>query len=336
MIGWRKYKNLSAAFTPWTAMCCDALEHYQQTKGDMVLSTLVRLSSIASEASEAIHDCRERTGQQTRLLLLGLETQAHDLQQRLPSHIAATSESGNYLTIYFLTDRPPAPVRFALVFIDFYPNAGSLIATPRSRSSSSAWFLPPTASKLTSILPALALFLSEMLHLDPSAFSCFTAVDWSRLIVAIILSFRLSLPVPECPTFDHLSARACLRLDDFLDTMCCETEIAPTVSSTGSNTKVDALSASRVVLRVVKTKFDRRVDLANMRDAATSVAGHGCPMLDGSLDQYFPLWDAGLSAVGTTTTTTTTTPAATTGGNKPVFHDLWATMTMGWAEGSDQ
>lgn len=102
MVGWRKYRNLSATFTPWTAACCDALEHNAQSNkeanGDMVLSTLVRLSSISSEVSDAIHDRRgERTDQQTRLLLLGLETQARELRQRLPPHIAATSKSGNHL-----------------------------------------------------------------------------------------------------------------------------------------------------------------------------------------------------------------------------------------------
>lgn len=218
-------------------------------------------------------------------------------------------------------------MRLALLFIEFYPNAGGLLCAPRPRDPS-AFSAPlrPTAPKLASVVPALRLFLSESLRLDPPTFSCFTAVDWGRLILAIILSFRLSLHVPECPAFDHVAARADIRLDTFLDTMCREPDCLVPAAN-----KIDVLSASRVVMRVVKAKLDRRLELDSMRE----VARGSCPMLDGSLDQFFPLWDVGLATLNTTTGPTEM-GAAAGGGKQPVFHDLWATMTMGWANEDDE
>jgi hypothetical protein len=237
-------------------------------------------------------------------------------------------------------------VRFARLFTDLYLNGGCLLALPRPRhNNASPGPLPPSPSKVAAILPSLKLYLSETICLDQPAFLAFTSADWAHLVLAIILAFRLSLPLPECPAFDHVSARAELRLGDFLDAMCRETDLA------AASKKVDVLSASRVVFRIVKTKLDRHVGLANMRDAAAaavassssapftsatarSAAAGICPMLDGSVDQYLPLWDPTFPAMDTAVGPT---PPDVSGGTtasklqQPVFHDLWATMTMGWA-----
>ena len=246
-----------------------------------------------------------------------------------------------------LTHSSTASGRFALLFTDLYLNGGYLLALPRSRHNhSSPGPLSPSPSKVAAILPSLKLFLSETLRLDQPAFLAFTSADWAHLVLAIILAFRLSLPLPECPDFDHVSARAELRLGDFLDAMCRETDLA------AASKKVDVLSASRVVFRIVKAKFDRHVGLANMRgDAAAaavassssasftsatarSAAAGICPMLDGSVDQYLPLWDPAFPAMDTAVGPTP--PGVSSGATasklqQPVFHDLWATMTMGWA-----
>lgn len=99
--------------------------------------------------------------------------------------------------------------------------------------------------------------------------------------------------------------------------MCGESEL------TAATKKVDVLSASKVVMKVVKKKYERRLELSEIVNA-----GQGCPMLDGSLDEYLLLWDAGLDSM----TSSTTAPLCGKSGSQPVaFHDLWATMTMGWA-----
>lgn len=93
MVSWRKYKDLSTPFTSWTAACCDILEANARVDGDLTLATLARLSSITSEASNAFMEKQGQTEQQLNLLVLGLQTQARELQQRTPHHIASASKS---------------------------------------------------------------------------------------------------------------------------------------------------------------------------------------------------------------------------------------------------
>lgn len=160
----------------------------------------------------------------------------------------------------------------------------------------------------------------------------------------------------------------------------------------GEKAPMDVLSASKVVLGVVKKKFMRRVakiegvsekQLQQQQQqtrqvppqipqqvhqpvfvpAVTTHPGKvahdstigGCPMMDGSLENYYPVWDEtfsnGLnlgSAGGVVSTTAAGNPnvvavAAHPGqvGTSPVQHeqaqpqvvyqDIWAAMTLGWA-----
>lgn len=203
------------------------------------------------------------------------------------------------------------------------------MVTPRPRNPSTSPTLPPTPAKLVSSIKPLRELLDHVTQLDINVFSSFTAVDWGRLIIAVILAFRLSFRLPECQQFDHVHARNELRLGEFLGYMCAETDLTPSAS------KVDVLSASRVVFRVVKDKFNKRLQLAKAAEVNSIRLPRsvGCPMLDGSLDEFFPIWDAGLTGG--------MAPFAVGGGSqaaavtaRPVFHDLWATMTMGWADES--
>lgn len=157
--------------------------------------------------------------------------------------------------------------------------------------------------------------------MEQSAILVFTATDWGRLIIIVILSFRISFAVPECPLFDYVWARKEVQLGAFLDHFCKDTDL------TVSSRKVDVLSASRVVMRVVKEKFDKKLQ----RESSSSTGG-GCPMLDGSLEQYFPLWDAGLNAVSMDSSGFESRGKQ----QQPVFHDLWATMTMSWVNDDSQ
>lgn len=171
---------------------------------------------------------------------------------------------------------------------------------------------PADLSKLPLAIPSISLFFHKILNMEESAFRTWMAVEWGRLVLAVVLSFRLSFPLPDNPLFDHIWARNELRLDLFLERFCADTDLTP------SSRKVDTLSASRVVMRVVKDRYEKKL----LRESSAVGAG-GCPMIDGSLEQYFPLWDASLN-----------TPSTETGDERkkqPVFHDLWATVTMSWA-----
>lgn len=205
------------------------------------------------------------------------------------------------------------------MFTDIFLSAGSLAILARPNCFLPQP-LPPDAAKLTLAVPLLAQFLREILLLEQSSFMAFSAVDWGRLIVVVILCFRASFTVADCPLFDHVWARGEIQLASFLERFCAETDL------TALSRKVDVLSASRVVMRVVKDKYGKRLQRESSPPGAS-----GCPMLDGSLDQYFPLWDASLDAA-------TMNPA--TGGEgrtpQPVFHDVWATMTISWANDASE
>lgn len=212
------------------------------------------------------------------------------------------------------------------MFIDFYLDGGPLLRLPRATFALPVGdaSLPPISSKLRDCTVKLKKFFDYFSTLGEAAFLCFTLNDWARLILSIILALRLSFPTPECPDFDTSWARSHLRFDEFLSRMCQETDLTP------ASKRVDVLSASRVVMGVVKDKYRRRLRALEESQAPTPGRTHGCPMLDGSLEQYYPLWDA---AYGPMPTPQPSVGACETT-SKPVFHDLWATMTMGWASES--
>jgi hypothetical protein len=216
----------------------------------------------------------------------------------------------------------------------------------------------PSLSKLQSSIPPLNTFFDTLIGLEPSTFLSFCGVDWSRLILATILGLRLSFPAPECLLWDAEQARSRLRYEAFLARMsgADEEDLTP------ASRKVDILSASKVVIRMVKEKYERKVErvnaaaaeaaavmsasggdvhaaghLGNMSDAVTAIATRsaGCPMLDGSLEQYFPLWAGGLPSAPDSEEMqglSSSSPGMAAGNQPLVFHDLWATMTMGWAD----
>ncbi|POR36871.1 Uncharacterized protein TPAR_02937 [Tolypocladium paradoxum] len=309
VVTWKSKRGVTTGFTSWTATCCDILERNAQVDGDVVLASLCRSSSILYEAAEAIHERNGQTEQHSRLVLAGLELQFREFQARMPSYVASV-----------------VPVNLQAMFIDFYLDGGPLLKLPRATIALPLGnaSLPPISSKLYDCTVKLKKLFDRFLTLEEAAFFCFTLNDWARLILSVILALRLSFPTPECPEFDAAWARSHLRFDQFLSRMCQETDLTP------ASKKVDVLSASRVVMGVVKDKYQRRLRALEASQAATPGKSHGCPMLDGSLEQYYPLWDAAFGpmampqpSVGSSETT-----------SKPVFHDLWATMTMGWANES--
>lgn len=179
--------------------------------------------------------------------------------------------------------------------------------------------LLPSASKLCGVVGMLKSFLDFVASLDQVELVAFTGVEWARLVQAIILALRLSFPpVPECPEWDDAWARSELRLDEFLARMSSETGL------TAPSKKVDVVSASGIVMGMVKENYDRRLTALMTQDG---IPGRSrCPMIDGSLEQYYPIWDAdyGMNAMPQPT-------APSAAAAQPVFYDLWATMTMGWA-----
>lgn len=82
--------GLSTRFTPWTTVCCDVLERNAEWDGDAILVPLIRLAACIHDAAESIPGRNIQDPQQSRLIWLGLETQAQGIQNNLNPLIAET------------------------------------------------------------------------------------------------------------------------------------------------------------------------------------------------------------------------------------------------------
>jgi hypothetical protein len=177
-------------------------------------------------------------------------------------------------------------------------------------------------SKLKSCVTKIRMMLDFVTGLEESVFTAFTCNDWLKFITAIIAAFRLSFSLDELPGWNDSWARGVLRLDDFLSHMCGASDL------TTVNSRVDASSASRVVLRIVLDKYNRRIALhSNAAVAATpemalSTSIQGCPMFDHSMGPYITAWDTGFDM-------DTGMLPATDAVEEPqnLFNDWWSTMT---------
>ncbi|KFA49728.1 hypothetical protein S40293_01424 [Stachybotrys chartarum IBT 40293] len=303
VLTWRtNYRNLTPSVTSFTASCCDVLERHAQADGDLVLIALMRLACTVIDAWEA-SSSRGQTEQQQRLVLLGLEAQLRSVQSRIPSHISSLT-----------------PVKMSMIFSEFYLLACPILKPPRKNRAVN-YSPPPPVVKILACVSILRQYLDFLLGLEESAFTHFASVQWANFVMGVIAVVRLSFPLADCPEWDPTWARSQLRLVEFLDAMCEESELTP------SSKRVDVVSASRVVLRVVKHKYERRLAALQAQEQVDVSMGLGCPMLDGSVQQYMPLWDADISAVSAMP------PQGhpPVQGAQPAFNDLWATMTLGWA-----
>ncbi|ODA78665.1 hypothetical protein RJ55_06047 [Drechmeria coniospora] len=228
--------------------------------------------------------------------------------------------------IYIISTLPPAaadspPVTMQTMFMEFYLDGGLILSLPRPGSPLlRVGPFPPTAFKLYDASRKLGEFLEHVSSLEEASFLAFSLSDWTRLILAIIQALRLSFDQPQGAEHDSSTARSELQFGRFLSKMCQETNITP--ASRG----VDVLSAFRVVLGVVEKKYERRLLAVEQAQPAAKSMHHRCPMLDGSLKQFLPLWDAEFGPMPMPQAPSRPSEAAA----PPMFHDLWATMTMGW------
>jgi hypothetical protein len=226
------------------------------------------------------------------------------------------------------------PVKFSEIFFGIYLNGGPLLRLGQPKSKPPG-YIAPSVQRLKLCVAEIKTLFDFLTNLGQSAFAAFTSNDWTKFVLSIILAVRLSFPLTELPCWDCVWARNELHFDEFMNHMCDGADL------TTVNTRVDAFSAGRVVMRVVKQKYDQRVALhtraaaaaaaeaaAAMTEMTTSSVGiRGCPMFDHSMEPYIAAWDTGFD-VGTATPP----PIRRMEDQQPVFHDLWATMTMGWAD----
>ncbi|KAL7931557.1 hypothetical protein V8C35DRAFT_309791 [Trichoderma chlorosporum] len=296
---WKGDRCVHTRLPPWAGSAIDILEQNAQVDGDHTLAALVRLSRLCSDATDAMNESANQTVRNSQLTLVGLEQHYHQIR----TNILATSP------IFFEKE----PIRLQIMFLDIFLDVGSLLALPVAKTSLSAKItrFPPPTSKLYSGIKKIRVLLDYISELDDKSLLSFTVNDWTRLITALTLSFRLSFPLSQCPDFDWRWANSEIQLDHFLSKISREEDV--TVASNG------VLSANRAVLGVLKSKYNSR--LSSLDQPARQInRSFGCPMMSGGTIIAESQWNSGLTQASDLSTESDVPEIF------PVFHHAWMTM----------
>ncbi|KAK4155340.1 hypothetical protein C8A00DRAFT_13627 [Chaetomidium leptoderma] len=371
-------RSSSLAYTEYTARCSDLLQHHSPLQGDRVLAWQARLQRLVEETNDLRRTQRGRSQSeyQIGLMIRGMETQLAEWEARMdmdPPIAANTSiRIGVLFTRVFLSGAPllklPSVRRLPLPAL-----------VDESSSSSASFCADPR--RLMSVIPALHALYEYLLALDPAEVNSFIGIEWGALILGIILGFRMSFPLVVCPEWDDRAAREAVGFRGYVDRFCNmgggglnqSSNLTPASSSGAGPRSMDVLSASKVVLDMVRRKFLKRVvklEGAQQRqqqqqqqmEAILAAAPHpvpmpmptagrraavphdsaisGCPMMDGSMEPYYPYWDetfnsnlAGSAFVATGAQGGVEGAIGMDSGGVGLPNDLWTAMTMGWSQG---
>ncbi|KAK3901506.1 hypothetical protein C8A05DRAFT_34807 [Staphylotrichum tortipilum] len=374
-------------YTDYTARCSDLLQRHSPHCGDHVLAWQVRLERLVEETNDLRRTQRGRSQSeyQIGLMIRGMETQLAEWEARIDPAVAATPS-----------------VRIAVLFTRVFLSGAPLLKLPSVKLSppdgASSFSADP--ARLKSVIPALHALYEYFLSLEPGEVNSFIGIEWGALILSVILGFRMSFPLALCPEWDDKAAREAVRFGEYVDRLCkMGGDAAPPFAegkpdTSGNNNatpqsqSMDVLTASKIVLEMVKKKFTKRVarlegqqqqqhDLLQHQQliqqqqqiqplltqhhpmipipipTAAPATSHdatlsGCPIMDGSLEPYYPYWDetftshhlapgggsggvypAAGAGAGAARAGLQQQPGLEEGGGAP--DDLWTAMTMGWA-----
>ncbi|KAI0428223.1 hypothetical protein F5Y09DRAFT_332739 [Xylaria sp. FL1042] len=344
---WGKASTLR--WSPQLARCADALDRCSELEQDHHLAWLVRFEYIFEELIEARRNFDRgprdfQSEMQRNLIRAGLEAQFREFRANMPEKYA------------------------------------SIMPEPETVTSDR---LLQAAHKVRSVF-------DHITSQKPHEFRGFCGADYGRFIIAVVLAYRLSFPVAgACRDYDVAQGRRILDFGEILRKLVESPDDddaqegggrvrgdskgkggdkggATTTTPTKKPRKSDASSALKLVLRSVKVKFEEKTAAFEAMVAAATVEEwetrdymSTCPMLNGSMDQYIPLW-AGQQSAGSWAASQAGNSGATTDTfssgleldpeaqfvgpmtqmgigagsleDKPLmYHDLWTSMTMGWA-----
>ncbi|TLS21970.1 uncharacterized protein PpBr36_09463 [Pyricularia pennisetigena] len=363
-------RPLNLPFTAWTATCCDLLEREARTLGDRILPWLLRHQHLVLEVIALAKDEEKglRSPYQAATMLRGLDMQFAEYSARMSEEIANTSVMRfTTLTtqIQLLTPHlwKPSTITRTATRVDPFQDASRMQLA-----------LPHLADALS--------FMGETL-VGERQLTNLCNIDWGRFIFVFIVAFRFSFDMPTCAGWDAALARSQIDLGPLLDRLTDRSQMRADDKPRGGiqqpgdgvleDDDMTIVGASRVVFGMVKTKFDKRMaavkqqqqQRSSIMTGIWSLFGNGggdgdvhpkishdkttrgCPMFDGSLDSYIPVWDEAFT--DQTGSGVSIAPGGATSGFADAFgdidldngmdgaqfqptHDLWATMTMGWAE----
>jgi hypothetical protein len=218
------------------------------------------------------------------------------------------------------------PINFQTLFTKFFLSGAPLLHPPRKQPLPPTTLDQPSPTKLHTCLETLKQLLALISSISETDLSHFSTSDWGRLVLVVVAGMRLSFPQREMPGLDSATIRLELNFETFLDNMSAETDLTPAAK------KVDIVSASRVVMGVVRDKYRRRLAQVEAGQRQGKKSGVGCPMLDGSLEGLLPTWDTGNNFC--IDPSTSGFDAGLLG--SPLYGDEWAAMAMGFAGFEDE
>ncbi|OIW31326.1 hypothetical protein CONLIGDRAFT_573489 [Coniochaeta ligniaria NRRL 30616] len=350
---WNRTPALS--YTKYTAKCCAILERDSTIKGDHILAWLVRIQHILEEVND-LRKTRRSGGldeYQISLMLKGMESQLTEWETRMSPELSST-----------------ASIRLSLLFAKiFIPGAPLLklpmmkAKRPSNQTAGDTTTFAAEPARLVALVPDLRTYFDLLLNLPASELNSFSGPEWARFILIVILAFRLSFPIPDCPEWDDGWAREEIGFGEYLK------RFENMGHEPGGSGNKDVLSASKVVLGVVRKKWEKRAARINRQKGKGVALGgparqnfgaempldmgldlsldagmdpmlldttmQGCPMMDGSLESYYPLWDESFSSADLGSVAVDEPGAGIAGGPPmPVneYLDIWGAMTTGWAQ----
>ncbi|KAK8102785.1 hypothetical protein PG984_015931, partial [Apiospora sp. TS-2023a] len=351
----------------WIATCCDLVEKWSHSHQDHVLVWLCRLQCINDGMMELRtsynRDANNHNRHQNNLVHLGLEAQLREWQAKMPDHVS-TMPTIKMSSLYADMQVAACPLLMAHrqkaermpldptklmgavhTLCTFFDQVLALEPSMLDRFSALEW------AHLT-----VAVILVIKLSFPGDACPLFDAAQARSVLQAGAYLEKLCAdPPPEDKTDKSKMASGKGAARGKSNNSGQDVKSTSTSDKTGNN---NIAAAFRIILRKVKAKFDKRVTAAEAKVAAEETrALRGCPFLDGSLTEYIPLWE-GQSSIGTYSSlngsvssssqyhwggtghafgtmgvdaAASQQPSSTNQLDTPVFHDLWATMTQGWA-----
>ncbi|KAJ6786179.1 hypothetical protein PWT90_00741 [Aphanocladium album] len=307
IVVWKGDRFVSTQQPPWSNTAIDLLEQYAEHDDDIKLATLARISVLSSDASGAVNGGDAMQVRNSQLVLVGL---AQQYQQARDS-----------LSVRFPGVLSKAVINMQMIYLDVYLDIGSLLAFPVAKTALSAKntrFAPPMTRMLSSV-KKLGAFLDLVGKLDDAYMLAFTVNDWTRLIIILTLAFRLSFPVALAPDFDWLSARTEIKLEQFL----AKVSRVPEASAESNG----ILTANRVVLGVLKSKYDQRQSaLGEAAPTTQQSRSAGCPVMGGSGGSTIEQWDLGHGQPSTLSTDPDMPDVL------PMLQNMWATGGVRWQD----
>lgn len=203
---------------------------------------------------------------------------------------------------------------------------------------------------LSKCLEGFKKYIEHILSISPAPYQQFTIIQTECLVVSLIIVFRLSFALQEQPKWNALAARNYAPMSMYLDSISYQLRGMSSIPVIGSvPPNPDFAFIFRMVLESLRSTYHKKVAASTQQSQTgssnsseqssntdsmplpiTRRTPNSCPMFDPDMQLYFETWRT--ASTGPSILNTGGMELKNTSEPLPVFHDIWATMTQGWAE----